>query len=167
MQFPRRPIEWLSGFAFVAALVLGLAGPVAQMVGLDPVQALDHVAVLAVGAIITMAGIALTFVAQLEMGDSWRVGVDHAERTALVRSGLFRWVRNPIFTAMGTTALGVTLLVPNPLAIAAVALLVVGLELQVRLVEAPHLRMTHGNDYESYAGSTGGFVPGVSRLHPS
>ncbi len=72
------------------------------------------------------------------MGESWRVGVDPSERTALVVRGPFRVVRNPIFTTMAFTALGFTLLVPSVLAIVGFVGLLVSLELQVRAVEEPY-----------------------------
>ncbi|WP_247659199.1 isoprenylcysteine carboxylmethyltransferase family protein [Micromonospora sp. U56] len=71
------------------------------------------------------------------MGSSWRVGVgvDPTERSALVTSGPFALVRNPIFTAMAATALGLTLMVPNAVALIAWLVLVVALQLQVRAVD--------------------------------
>jgi protein-S-isoprenylcysteine O-methyltransferase Ste14 len=43
-------------------------------------------------------GFWLTVRAQLDMGESWRIGVDAGEVTALVTTGVFRNVRNPIFS---------------------------------------------------------------------
>ena len=65
------------------------------------------------GLVLASTGVVGTFAAQLDMGASWRVGVDPAEQTALVTAGLFRWVRNPIFTAMLATAAGLTALAPT------------------------------------------------------
>ncbi len=78
------------------------------------------------------------------MGDAWRIGVDPEERTELVTDGPFRLVRNPIYSAMIPTVLGLVLLVPNVLAISALVALLVGLELQVQAgrgaVPAAHAR---------------------------
>ncbi|PYG00280.1 Phospholipid methyltransferase [Georgenia satyanarayanai] len=60
-----------------------------------------------------IAGFAGVLAAQAAMGSSWRTGVDPTERTGLVTSGMFAVVRNPIFTAMLTALLGLTLLVPT------------------------------------------------------
>ena len=65
--------------------------------------------------------------------------MDEAERTPLVTGGPFAVVRNPIFAAMIPTSLGGALLVPTAAAVAGFAALVLALELQVRLVEEPHL----------------------------
>ena len=98
------------------------------------------------------------------MGDSWRIGVDEEERTALVTSGPFAVVRNPIFAAMLPTSLGLALLVPNVVALAGLAALVIALEIQVRLVEEPYLLRAHGDAYSEYAARVGRFVPGLGRL---
>lgn len=98
------------------------------------------------------------------MGQSWRVGVNHSETTELVRDGMFALVRNPIFTAVIFTAIGLTLVAPNPLAIAAAFTLIVAVELQVRTVEEPYLIATHGDAYLAYARTAGHFVPGIGTL---
>ena len=98
------------------------------------------------------------------MGESWRIGVDAGEVTALVTSGVFRTVRNPIFTGMIAVSVGVALMVPNAAAFAGLALLVLGLEIHVRYVEEPHLLAVHGDRYRSYASSAGRFVPRLGRL---
>ena len=106
-------------------------------------------------------GLAATLYAQLTMGESWRVGVDESERTALVTDGPFALVRNPIFAAMIPTSLGLALMVPNVVALAGFAALVLALEIQVRLVEEPYLRRVHGQAYARYAARTGRFAPRV------
>ena len=116
-----------------------------------------------VGLVLGVLGGIGTVVAQLAMGDSWRIGVDTSERTELVTGGPFEIVRNPIFTAMLAAALGLTLLVPNVLALVGFVALLIGLELHVRLVAEPYLLRTHGGRYRRYAGRTGRFMPGLGR----
>jgi protein-S-isoprenylcysteine O-methyltransferase Ste14 len=53
------------------------------------------------------------------------------------------------------------LLVPNVLSIAALLILAVALEVQVRLVEEPYLHATHGSEYARYQSSFGRFLPGL------
>jgi protein-S-isoprenylcysteine O-methyltransferase Ste14 len=156
--------EWLAGVAFVMALVAGVLGPVTALAGLAPVRWLDAPALGWVGVVLAVAGIAGTLATQLQMGASWRIGVDAAERTALVTTGAFAWVRNPIFTAMSVTGAGLALMTPNVVALCGFATLLVALQLQVRVVEEPYLVATHGSAYAEYAASTGRFLPGVGRL---
>src|SRR5690606_28061473 len=99
-----------------------------------------------------------------QMGASWRVGVDRDERTALVTDGMFALVRNPIFSAMLVTAVGLTLMVGNVVSLVGLAALVGALEVQVRLVEEPYLLTVHGEAYAGYAARVGRFVPGLGRL---
>ncbi|HEX2095769.1 MAG TPA: isoprenylcysteine carboxylmethyltransferase family protein [Solirubrobacterales bacterium] len=157
--------EWLAGVGFTLALLLGVAAPLLALLDVvEPIAALDGTVAHAVGVALAVAGIAATFSAQVSMGASWRIGVDPQERTRLVTTGPFAFVRNPIFSAMLPTALGLTLLVPSWVAAAGLLGLAIALELQVRVVEEPYLLRAHGQSYASYAARVGRFVPGVGRL---
>lgn len=158
-------LERFAGVLFVAGLVAGAAAPLLALLDvLEPIAALDGTVGHAVGIVLAIGGVLLTFGAQLAMGDAWRIGVDPEERTELVTSGPFGLVRNPIYSAMIPTVLGLALMVPNVLAIAAFFALVTALELQVRLVEEPYLLQVHGNAYAEYAARVGRFVPGLGLL---
>lgn len=104
------------------------------------------------------AGLALalvwTVVTQMQMGVSWRIGIDRAHATALVTTGLFAWSRNPIFLGMRVCLLSLFLLRPNALTL---ALLLSGellIGFQVRLEEA-FLRERHGAAYAAYCARVG------------
>jgi protein-S-isoprenylcysteine O-methyltransferase Ste14 len=159
------PIERFAGVLFAASIAMGGAAPILALLGvLEPIPALDGTAVNAVGLVLAVSCIVLTFGAQLAMGDAWRIGVDPEERTELVTDGPFQLVRNPIYSAMIPTVLGLVLMVPSVLALAVIVCLVTALELQVRLVEEPYLLQTHGQAYSVYAASVGRFVPGIGCL---
>lgn len=159
------PLERFAGVLFVVSLVAGALAPLMTLLGiLEPIPALDGVVGHAVGVVLGVGGILLTFGAQLAMGDAWRIGVDPEERTELVTDGPFGLVRNPIYSAMIPTVLGLVLMVPNALALAVIVCLVVALELQVRLVEEPYLLEVHGDAYARYAARVGRFVPGLGLL---
>lgn len=119
---------------------------------------------LSAGLALLAGGAVLVWAAQQQMGASWRIGVDPEETTDLVAVGLFRWVRNPIFTGMALVAFGQALLVPNVVALVGALIGVVGLQLQVRWVEEPYLIETHGEVYLRWASEVGRFVPGLGRL---
>jgi protein-S-isoprenylcysteine O-methyltransferase Ste14 len=164
---PGRPgsAEWTAGVGFAGALLLGATAPPLALAGVvEPIAALDTTAVHVAGIVLAAFGIVATFYAQVAMGASWRIGIDYEERTRLVTVGPFALVRNPIYSAMLPTALGLALLVPSPVALAALAGLAIALELQVRVVEEPHLLREHGDEYAAYAARVGRFVPGVGRL---
>ena len=158
-------IEWLGGVLFVVAVVLGAAAPVLDLLDvLEPIDVLDSELGHAAGAGLFFGGLATTLLAQLAMGDAWRIGVDESERTELVTGGPFAMVRNPIFSGMIPVAVGLALLVPNVVALLATVALVVALEIQTRLIEEPYLLRTHGDAYRSYAARAGRFFPVIGRL---
>ena len=157
--------DWIAGVGFVIALAVAVSAPILQRANvIEPIASLRAVWIQVVGIAVATAGIGATIGAQLAMGDSWRIGVEEQETTPLVHTGVFGWVRNPIYTAMFTFDLGIALVTPNLVAFAGFILLVVTIELQVRLVEEPHLLWAHGAAYRSYAASVGRFIPRVGLI---
>lgn len=152
-------LERLTGAALGLTLALG---PVAPWLG-EPLWQRGH----GLGALLALVGIGLVLVAQLQMGRSWRIGVNDSERTELITTGAFALVRNPIFSAMLLVSLGLALAAPTALALALPPVLWLALELQVRRVEEPYLLRTHGAPYLDWACRTGRFLPGVGRLSRS
>ena len=157
--------RWRAGVLFVLALLTGVLGPVAALVGMEPIGVFSDPEVQAAAAVAAVLGIVLTVLAQLQMGSAWRIGVREGERTALVTQGWFSVVRNPIFSAMALTGAGLAFMVPNAVSIGGLVLLLVALQLQVRVVEEPYLRVLNGAAYTSYEQSVGRFVPLLGRRH--
>jgi protein-S-isoprenylcysteine O-methyltransferase Ste14 len=152
----------IGGIGFVVSMMGGLVAPLLQLLGVvSPLHVLDHRWTNVAGFALAACGLVCTMRAQLDMGESWRVGVDTSETTALVRTGTFRLVRNPIFAAMLLFMLGEALLAPNPVAIAVFLIFVAAIEVSVRAVEEPYLLGVHGNDYRDYTSDVGRFVPGI------
>jgi len=155
-------VEWVAGLGFVIALIVAVVGPSLQLFGvISPLLVLRAEWIQIAGVALAVLGIVLTVWAQLDMGDSWRVGVDESETTALVHTGMFGRVRNPIYTAMLAFDLGIALLTPNFVTIAGAVLAIAALELQVRRVEEPYLLGKHGEAYRGYTARVGRFIPGV------
>ena len=154
--------EWFAGVGFVVAIAAAFVAPVLQLLGVvAPLGVLHAPWIQTPGIIIALIGIFATVYAQLDMGDSWRIGVDPSETTTLIRTGVFGWVRNPVFAAMMTFGFGIALVTPNPVAIAGFLSLVATIELQVRIVEEPYLLTVHGDAYRDYLANVGRFIPGV------
>ncbi len=155
-------LPWIAGVSASLGLILAPLGPIAALrswPGGAPF--FTSAPIHAVGALLAVVGIVGALFAQLGMGASWRVGVDEAETTTLITSGLFAWMRNPIFTFIWLSLAGLLVLVPNPFSLLAAALTVVGIELQVRAVEEPYLASKHGDNYTRYAARVGRFLPGI------
>ncbi len=172
-RFDRTGLDRVVGPLLVLAVLIMAVAPVVALVAGNPwapagIRALAEGGALATaagaaGALLVVVGGVLTVVAQLQMGASWRIGVQAGEHTALVTSGLFARVRNPIFTGMGGVVVGTALLVPNVVALAGAALTLAPLQAQVRLVEEPHLLAVHGEAYRRWAAGAGRFLPGLGR----
>jgi protein-S-isoprenylcysteine O-methyltransferase Ste14 len=154
--------SWARRLLF-GALLLGVLTPIAALTDLlPPVRHIDGLRWA--GVVAAVVGILARTAAQLDMGESWRAGVDPAETTELITSGLFRQTRNPIYAFAALFYGGLAMMVPNLLAFAALACQLAGIELQVRLVEEPYLLAIHGETYQSYAARVGRFLPGIGRL---
>jgi len=161
---PPGSVGWWGGILFVVALALGVAAPILTLTGLlPPPPPLLHPAATVIGLLVAVAGLALTLVAQSGMGLSWRIGVDESERTELVQTGIFRAVRNPIFTGMATVSGGMLLMVPTIASAAALVCLIAAVQIQVRVTEEPYLARMHGQIYATYRARTGRFLPKLSR----
>ncbi len=156
----QRSVAWLMR-AFVVAVAAWLvayavAGPAAVgVVALPP-------SVAAAGWSLVGASLGVLVLAQTQMGAAWRIGID-PRATPLVTRGLYRVVRNPIYTAMDLVLAGVVLVAPSPWSLAAAVGVAVALAVQTRL-EEQHLLQLHGPAYRAYAARVGRFVPGVGRL---
>lgn len=161
-RFTRTGPDRIVGPALVLAFALLGVGPVVALAGSAPTT--GGAALVVVGTALAVVAGVLTVVAQVQMGASWRIGVEAGERTDLVTGGLFAWVRNPIFTGMVLFAAGVALLVPNVPTVAGAVLAALTIQAQVRLVEEPNLVVVHGEAYRRWAGRTGRFVPVLGRL---
>jgi protein-S-isoprenylcysteine O-methyltransferase Ste14 len=157
-------LAWWGGVLLVAGFAIAVAGAaLAWREAIAPIEVLDRPLVHALGALLYSAGFGLTLWAQVEMGASWRIGVDESERTTLVAGGAFRCVRNPIFSGMWLVAAGLSVLAPNLASLAGTALVAVALEIHVRAVEEPYLARVHGAAYAAYRARTGRFVPLLGR----
>ena len=156
--------ERLVSSGFALSLILVGAAPLLAWAGRsEPWPTLDLPLAHVLGLVLTLAGMALTLWAQLQMGAAWRLGQDASERTELVRAGLFGHVRNPIYSAMLLAGLGMVAMVPSALALVAWLLLFLSVETQVRRVEEPFLARVHGDAYRAYLREVGRFVPGLGR----
>ncbi len=149
---------WWGG-VLMALAAAGLLVP--PIVALALPGAAAHPARVIAGGVGFVLGLGYTLHAQLAMGRSWRVGVREGEDTELCTDGPFRGCRNPVFTGM-LASLG-SLVLWLPALIVPWFALLVALQIQVRLVEEPHLRALHGEAYRRYAAATGRFLPGLGR----
>ena len=61
---------------------------------LVPIEYLEIDLIQTAGVVLSVIGLVLTFVAQLQMKDAWRIGIDNRKETVLVTNGMYRFSRN-------------------------------------------------------------------------
>ena len=163
-----RPAQHLRDAFAVALFVLLLAQSLVAAVAPEslPLAQADRRAATGVrhvaGAALMVGGIALLVAAQLQLGASWRIGIDESARPGLVTSGLYGRSRNPIFLALLIIVAGYTLLIPTLPSLALLAGAYVGTRLQIAAEEAS-LSRTYGAQYRTYAQRVGRLVPGIGK----
>ena len=111
-----------------------------------------------VGAIVLVGGLALLVAAQLQMGASWRIGIDESAAPGLIDTGLFRFCRNPIYLALLVIVTGYVVLLPTLWSLFSWCAAYLLVRLQIAAEES-YLQLSYGEAYETYARR-------VSRLLP-
>jgi protein-S-isoprenylcysteine O-methyltransferase Ste14 len=113
---------------------------------------------VAVGAIVQAGFILLAVWARRHLGRNWsaevRIAVDHQ----LVRTGPYRLLRHPIYTAMLGMFLGTAIAASQYHALLGLAILLVAYLRKTRL-EEHILRQTFVADYDAYCRGTWALVP--------
>ena len=106
--------------------------------------------------ILTITGLALIHIAlvwisiaQFQMSNSWRIGIDEKNKTKLVTDGVFSISRNPIFLGMIISVLGLFFIVPNALTFFLTITTYIIIQIQIRL-EEEFLQKQHAQDYVNY-----------------
>ena len=161
-QHLREALFVVLAVALLAEAALAAVAP-RRLPGLVPLAPATAAVLRATGTVMVLGATALMLAAQLDLGASWRVGIDEGARPGLVTGGLYRYSRNPIYVAMLTALLGFALLLPSWISLG----LLIGAGLGIRRHvgdEEAYLGRTYGEEYRRYAARVGRFVPGVGRL---
>jgi len=161
-QHLREALFVVLAVALLAEAALAAVAP-RRLPGLVPLAPATAAVLRATGTVMVLGATALMLAAQLDLGASWRVGIDEGARPGLVTGGLYRYSRNPIYVAMLTALLGFALLLPSWISLGLLIGAGLGIRRHVRDEEA-YLARTYGEDYRRYAARVGRFVPGVGRL---
>lgn len=87
--------------------------------------------------------------AQIQMKDSWRIGIDQNQKTVLRTKGIFGVTRNPIFAAVIVALLGHFLVYSSVLNLIIFIVGILLVTIQIRL-EEEYLLKAHQQDYIDY-----------------
>jgi len=92
----------------------------------------------------------VVWIAQSQMANSWRIGIDEKNKTKLITKGLFSISRNPIFLGIMMANIGLFLVIPNAFTLLVISLSTISINTQIRLEEA-FLKQEFENEYEAYS----------------
>lgn len=162
---PKQPLEQFMWIVWVPLVVAWAVLPYLAAIRLDSPWALPaftrdapYSQLRWLAAALAMLGLALSIECWARMGKNWRMAVTPGERTELVTSGLYGYIRHPIY-ALSILLMLCTLIVAPTLPIVAMGLIHIALMLAKARNEERFLLGAHGEPYARYSRRTGRFFP--------
>lgn len=110
------------------------------------------------GFTLGLIGLFISRIAQITIGNSWRVGIDVNSTPGLITTGIYRFVRNPTYTGIYLLCVGALILLPTILVSYWILAFFIMMEFQVRS-EEEYLEMQYGNEYIQYTKQTKRYIP--------
>lgn len=114
-----------------------------------PIDWLASSWLVGIGLCLLVVALGWVLAAQVQMGGSWRIGIDENSTSPLVEHGLFRVSRNPIFLGMIIMLIGMLFIIPTAATFFVTVLGIILIHIQVRL-EEPFLLDKYGEAYRDY-----------------
>jgi protein-S-isoprenylcysteine O-methyltransferase Ste14 len=141
----------LIGLLFVTVLLFSFGNNVYQYSA--PILFLESNSLKTIGLVLIHISLLWIAIAQYQMNNSWRIGIDEKNKTDLVTKGIFSLSRNPIFLGMIISVLGIFLILPNALSFFTTVATYFIIHIQIRLEEV-FLQGQHGKQYLAYKKNT-------------
>jgi len=132
---------------FFAVLIFSFSQRIYQY--LNPVLYLQNSVTQGIGIALIHLALIWISIAQYQMSNSWRIGIDELNKTALVTKGIFSISRNPIFFGMIISVIGLFFIIPNTLTFFLTVTTYIVIQIQIRL-EEEFLERLHGQEYINY-----------------
>lgn len=102
-----------------------------------------------IGIILLILSLFWILIAQFQMKNSWRIGIDEDLKTELITTGLFSYSRNPIFLGILISLIGLFFTLPTLISLSFFFISYILIQVQIRL-EEEFLLKQHGKDYLQY-----------------
>jgi len=115
---------------------------------------------VALGTLVTAAGIALAIWARVALGGNWSADVTVKEGHELIRTGPYALSRHPIYTGLALAILGTAFAVGEARALIALVLVVGSFWYKMGVEEAA-MRRTFGAAYDDYSRRVKALIPHV------
>jgi protein-S-isoprenylcysteine O-methyltransferase Ste14 len=142
-----------------------LLANVALLLEIAPIRGLGRVlpvsyVTMAAGAAVETMGLFLAIWARRTLGRNWSGEISIKVEHELIRSGPYKLMRHPIYTALLTMYLGAAIVTGTWLAIVGLAMAGFAYCRKIRLEEA-NLDVAFGAEYDAYRRETWALVPGL------
>ena len=116
---------------------------------LMPFWYLEYDILVYIGWALLFLSLVFVWLAQSDMRESWRIGIDEENKTELVTNGFFAISRNPIFLGIMIANVGLFFVLPNAFTLLIIALSTISINTQIRL-EEEFLLKEFGEQYKQY-----------------
>lgn len=114
-----------------------------------PFWYIENEVLFKIGWFFLSLSIIVVWIAQSQMANSWRIGIDKKNKTKLVTKGLFSISRNPIFLGIMIANIGLFMVIPNAFTLLIISISTISINTQIRL-EEEFLKSEFGNEYLEY-----------------
>jgi protein-S-isoprenylcysteine O-methyltransferase Ste14 len=111
-----------------------------------------------IGFLIGLSGLTICRIAQVTIGKSWRVGIDENAKPGLVKTRIYRFIRNPTYTGLFLMCAGIWIMNSTFLYSLWILAFCIMMEFQVRC-EEEYLQLQYGNEYSEYCKKTKRYFP--------
>lgn len=159
---PPEPVGRVVRIAWIPAVAAWIVLPLlsASSISLpSPMQPLFGNSIVKMAALVASSvAMGATLVCWKQMGPSWRIGIDPGEKTRLIVTGPYAFVRHPIYALSSLLMVATMVTVPSPLMLAVGLVHLILLQWEARREEQYLLRV-HGDEYAAYRGRVGRFIP--------
>ncbi|MCU4158189.1 isoprenylcysteine carboxylmethyltransferase family protein [Carboxylicivirga sp. A043] len=137
----------ISATAFVTILINAYFPK--MMLYFVPIEYLQNDILTWIGFGLVHLAFLIIFIAQRNMANEWRIGIDNENKVNLITKGMFGISRNPIFLGVIIVFLGLFFIIPNLITAIILVAGVIVIQVQVRLEEEFLLNQL-GNEYKEY-----------------
>jgi len=151
INFVGKAYKLISLVAFITICINAFFPPL--MIHLNPFEYLQLNSLGRAGFVLLHISFIWIFVAQRNMANEWRIGIDNKNKVKLVTKGLFRISRNPIFLGVILVFIGLFLIIPNTVTAIILFTGILVIQVQVRL-EEEFLLKELGDEYRYYLKKT-------------
>jgi len=151
---PREKTGWLMRLIWVPAVLAWNIFPWLNLNAVHPGGTFCGIA----GAGACVLALGASYHCWHEMGASWRIGIDPDEKTKLIVSGAYRYLRHPIYSLSILLMLGTLAAIPTPALLMVAVIHCTLMQIEARREEG-HMLRVHGETYRAYMQTTGRFVP--------